>query len=216
MINSLEGYVADSRLIVNVGGKPGKSEKWWLGGDVIEVVKKFKYLGYTFTPKNSPMAHLRDRTAKAQKIVRCVWGIIKRSGMSQFSKMKQLFESLMSSMAGYGVELWGLKEQIIVERVQNRFFKIIADLDINTPNYIWRLEMGRPRMQMRTIKSVFKYILGVMQMPEERWLRHCLDALCAGDCGGKWWTDLQSVMGRSGSMEALPLLKARGSVEQVD
>jgi hypothetical protein len=27
------------------GGKPSRDEKWWLGGEEIEVVKEIKYLG---------------------------------------------------------------------------------------------------------------------------------------------------------------------------
>uniref|UniRef100_T1JBY5 Reverse transcriptase domain-containing protein n=1 Tax=Strigamia maritima TaxID=126957 RepID=T1JBY5_STRMM len=139
MINDLERYVEKSKLIVNVakrGGRRAKDECWWFEGQQIEVVKAFKYLEFIFSTKNSVGDHLRERAAKASKIVNRVWGIAKRAGLQDFGKLELLFDSLILSVVGYGVEVWGLRLHELVERVQGRFFKMLTGLDQNTPSYI--------------------------------------------------------------------------------
>uniref|UniRef100_T1IK93 Reverse transcriptase domain-containing protein n=1 Tax=Strigamia maritima TaxID=126957 RepID=T1IK93_STRMM len=55
--------------------------------------------------------------------------IVKRSGLQDFVSIECLFDSLILSVVGYGVEIWGLRLQEVVERVQRKVFKMLSCLD---------------------------------------------------------------------------------------
>ena len=65
----------------------------------------------------------------------------------------------------YGVEIWGWEERPEIEKVQGAFIKIIMGVSRNTPDYLWRREMGR--------KQMFRFILGIKIMEPERWAKIC-------------------------------------------
>jgi hypothetical protein len=56
--------------------------KW--EGRKIKRVNEFKYLGYTFNERATNKAHIREIVRKANKIVRCVWGIGERKWGDDF------------------------------------------------------------------------------------------------------------------------------------
>uniref|UniRef100_T1ITH0 Reverse transcriptase domain-containing protein n=1 Tax=Strigamia maritima TaxID=126957 RepID=T1ITH0_STRMM len=185
MITDLERYVVDSKLIVNIvkskvvvfrrGGRWAKEECWQFMGQSFEVVNSFKYLGFIFSTENARSEHRKERTAKASKVVNKIWGLAKRAGLQEFGKMELLFDLLVLSVVSYGVEVWGLCAYEMVERVQGKFFKMMTGLDRNTPEYIWRMELGRP--------SIVQWLLRCLQLDlsykqaERRWCKDLEDLL---------------------------------------
>lgn len=53
-------------MVFRKGGKLRKDEKWSSGGKSIEVVKKFKYLGYWFTTGNCERVQREEIASKAR------------------------------------------------------------------------------------------------------------------------------------------------------
>uniref|UniRef100_T1IHP6 Reverse transcriptase domain-containing protein n=1 Tax=Strigamia maritima TaxID=126957 RepID=T1IHP6_STRMM len=226
MISELERHVGESKLTVNVGkskivifrrgGRRAKEEAWWFCGQQFEVVNSFKYLGYIFSTKNSTREHLREHSAKASKVVNKVWGIVKRAGLQDFASIERLFDSLILSVVGYGVEIWGLRLREVLERVQGKFFKMLCGLDRNTPDYIWWLEMGRPRLELLTIRRVFYFMLHILRMGDHRWPLRCLrEDLLARPAGRGWWGDLSDLLRSVGLLALLKGLRKSESLELI-
>uniref|UniRef100_T1IXF7 Uncharacterized protein n=1 Tax=Strigamia maritima TaxID=126957 RepID=T1IXF7_STRMM len=130
----------------------------------------------------------------ATKVVNKVWGIVMRAGLQDFASIERLFDSLILSVVGYGVEIW----------------------DRNTPDYIWRLEMGRPRLELLTIRRVFYFMLHILGMGDHRWPLRCLrEDLLARPAGRGWWGDLSDLLRSVGSLALLKGLRKSESLELI-
>jgi len=105
MISRLERYLEEKRLNLNVektkiirfrkgGGRRHKVD-WRWKGKKIEVVREFKYLGYTMMQNGGQEAHIRERRWKAALIMREVWGIVvkeygERTGKGEYGYTTRL------------------------------------------------------------------------------------------------------------------------------
>ena len=68
----------------------------------------------------------------------------------------------------YGVEIWGWEERTEIEKVQGAFIKMVMGVSRNTPDYFWRREMGRVKMASTALKQMFRFILRIERMEQER------------------------------------------------
>jgi hypothetical protein len=78
---------------------------------------EFINLGYTFNERATDKAHIREIVRKANKVVRCIWGIGERKWGGDFRMRMIMCESMIESILMYGAEIWEWKEQGEVERV---------------------------------------------------------------------------------------------------
>lgn len=115
MLRGLEKYVMVNKLEVNTdkmkimvfrkGGKLRESEKWKFRDKDIEVVNKFKYLGYWFSPKVSEKTQCEETVGKARMATNAVWGLMKRAGRDRWSERRKLFDTIVKAGVMYGVEV---------------------------------------------------------------------------------------------------------------
>ncbi|KZC12189.1 hypothetical protein WN55_03917 [Dufourea novaeangliae] len=67
--------------------------------------------------------HVRERVKRANIVLNQIWGIGERKFKAD-SKMRMfMFDALVMGVLLYGVELWGFKERVEVERVQLRYIR---------------------------------------------------------------------------------------------
>jgi hypothetical protein len=67
-----------------------------------------------------------------------------------------IFESTIESVLMGAAEIWGLKEQEEVERVQEIYFRGVAGVDLETSGYIMREECKRNRLRVKASKRKAK------------------------------------------------------------
>jgi len=96
------------------GGREKKREWRWMGKR-IEEAKEVKYLGYVLQRNGGQKAQVRDRGMKAAAIMGQVWGIGKRRFGKDWSRRLWLFDRLVWTVMGYGVEIWEWKEREVGE-----------------------------------------------------------------------------------------------------
>jgi len=60
-----------------------------------------------------------------------------------------LYDKLIWTVMGYGVEVWGWKEREGIERLHERFLRWILGVEKRTPGYLVREEMQREMMRSR-------------------------------------------------------------------
>lgn len=72
-----------------------------------------------------------------------------------------LFDTLVKSVLLYGVEIWGWREEEVVERIQERYIRWVLELDTCTPGYIVREEAKRDKMRVDTGSRAWRYEMKV-------------------------------------------------------
>ncbi|XP_043264091.1 uncharacterized protein LOC122404226 [Colletes gigas] len=185
MIRRLEGYLEKKRLEINVGktkvvrfrkggGRERKME-WRWKGKRIEEVKEFRYLGYVFKRNGGQEAQIRDRVKKAGVAMRQVWGIGKRKFERDWGRRMWLFDTLVWSVAGYGVEVWGWKEREAMERMQERYIRWSLGVDWRTPGYMVREETKRMKLRTGAGERAWRYEEKLGRGEGGEWARWCLE-----------------------------------------
>lgn len=105
LIKTLEGYVEQKRLEVNVektkvmrcsrGGGRQKKIIWKWKGKEIEEIKRYKYLGYVMMANGGQKEHIEERVKKGAVVMREVWGIGKRKFGKDWARRIWLFDRLV-------------------------------------------------------------------------------------------------------------------------
>ncbi|XP_053596255.1 uncharacterized protein LOC128668113 [Microplitis demolitor] len=199
MLKELERYTEENKMEVNVektkilicrnGGRKKKGKKWMYKGSEVEEVKEFKYLGYHFTTRNSAGKQKKELAQKAQKATNAVWGVIKRSKKNSMRDRMYLMNTVARTVALYGVEVWGWEKSEEIERVHKRLCKMALGVRRDTPEYIWRDEMGVEKMEVILKERAVRYMKDCMMMEKERWPRIALKEEMRGimnRCPTKW------------------------------
>src|SRR5580765_4268653 len=187
MIERLEGYLERKGLELNVGKskimrfrKGGGRERvvnWRWKGKVIEEVKEFTYLGYTVQRNGGQEAHIRERLKKGAAVMRQVWGIGKRKFKKEWGKRIWLFDKLVWTVMGYGVEIWGWKERGELERLQERYLRWVLGVDWGTPGYMIREELQRDKLRGRAGKRAWGFERRLEEGKGSEIARRCWDEM---------------------------------------
>jgi len=122
---------------------------WRWRGEKVEEVKMYNYLGYIIQKNGEQEAHVRERTMKAASIMGQVWGIDKRRFGKDWDKRIWLFDRLVWTVMGYGIEIWGWKERKGIEKLEERYLRWVLGVDYKTPWYLVREELQRKKIRSR-------------------------------------------------------------------
>lgn len=131
-------------------------------------------------------------------------GTVQESGKRKKKERLYLMNSLVRSVAMYGVEVWGWGNLEGIKKVQARYCKFALGLAKNTPKYIWRREMRVEEIEWTVRKRVCRYIKDIMEMEEERWPKVCLKEEMRAITNGKeskWGKDMKEVLGKFGTQQ---------------
>lgn len=159
IIGRFEEYLGEKRLELNAektkmmrfrkGKGRIRKRDWRWKGKSIEKVKEFRYLGYTFQRNGGQELHIRERIKKAAAVMGQVWGIGKRRYGKDWGKRLWLFDRLVWTVVGYGVEIWWWEERKGVERLEERYLRWVLGVDRRTPGYLVREELQREKIKER-------------------------------------------------------------------
>ncbi|XP_043477868.1 uncharacterized protein LOC122508520 [Leptopilina heterotoma] len=228
MLKTLERWSDENQLEVNTdktkilvfsnGGR--RSKKEWKYKEVqLEIVQKFKYLGFWFTTKNSYKAHINKAIGKTQLLINKVWGETMRAGITDLRRKLYFMDSTVKAGAMYGVELWGWSRREELERLQGKYTKMSMGLAKNTPDYIWKLEAGRRSIEIEAFKRSINFMIKIYKMEENRWVRKCLmEEIRAikNNNPSKWGKDLERCLKSLGDGQIINQLWDRKPVEEVE
>lgn len=183
MIKELEKYVDKDKLKVNAkktkimifrNGGRNERKKWYYKGEKLEVVNSFKYLGYTFTTKNSHSKHMEIMKNKANKVANATWGVIKRTERNNMKDRLYLYNTLVRAGCLYGVEIWGSEKLEMLTIMQNKLLRMALGVRRNTPGYIVQKETRSETIEMVVKERIWRYIAKIIRMDENRWPKICL------------------------------------------
>ncbi|XP_037959371.1 uncharacterized protein LOC119688776 [Teleopsis dalmanni] len=181
MINELHSYCKLWGLTVNIEKSKAlvfkkhhrrytNEEVWTLGGENVEIVKEYKYLGTWMYYNATFNRHLTEKLREAKKAINC------------------------SSIMCYAAQVWGVLQYEEVEKLLRFFVKKIWRLPLNTPNRMIYLETGLSPLYLYTLEIHFKYMLKVCNMESSRLPKILAISLMQekSHCF-KTWTELASV-----------------------
>ncbi|XP_036145342.1 uncharacterized protein LOC118646472 [Monomorium pharaonis] len=167
MMGKLESYLDGKKLEVNTektkimrckrGGGRRKKINWRWKGKKLEEVNRFKYLGYTLLANGKQDGHVEERVKKGSAILGQIWGIGKRRFGRDWGRRLWLFDRLVWSVVSYGVEIWGWKRRIGVERLQERYLRWMLGVERSVPGYMIREELQRDRLEGRAGMRAWGY-----------------------------------------------------------
>ncbi|KAI4491910.1 hypothetical protein M0804_003302 [Polistes exclamans] len=112
----------------------------------------------------------------------------------------------------YGIEIWGLVEIKIFERIQSKYCKMALGVSKTTPNYIWRRELGIPTMEFLIKERALRYIKEVIKMEKSRWPKICVMEEVRATTNGKpskWGENLVKVLREMGIDEMIEMIRKR-------
>ncbi len=190
-INVLETFCNTHHLTVNLektkvvvfknGGKLAKCEKWLFGGNRLESVPLYKYLGVLFSRSLSWLAHVKGAALQAKNISCCVLKSLYMLNPLPYDLFFKIFDSKISPILLYGCEIWGVDIFKEVEAVHMFCCKRFLNVKRSTSNHVVRGECGRYPMYICTYKRVVRYWCKICKMPDNRFVKKCYNMLLL-DC----------------------------------
>ncbi|BES98573.1 Reverse transcriptase (RNA-dependent DNA polymerase) [Nesidiocoris tenuis] len=218
LLNVLQEYCEVNRLKVNsakskvvIFQRRGRQPRarFSCGGEAVEVVKSFVYLGVTFSRSGVFTIQTNASVKKGTVAYNSVWPVVYKSQSNSPRCWKSLYTSIIRSTTLYLAELWGFPNCDLLERVQVRAFKALLHLPSYTPDYAVRYELGLPHSRLHVVKGMLRWWCKLLAMGEDRLPRRCFNRLLglAADPGQdmryNWALQLQSVLDGLGSGELL-------------
>ena len=167
--HSLSINTEKSKVIVfRKGGFLGKTEKWFLEGNEVEVVNSYTYLGYTFTTKLSVCQGVSLLAAKGKKATYdCVRALRNFSEMTRQTFFK-MFDAQIQPIVLYGSEIWGLQRVDVIEKVHTLACKRFLNVPLKTPNKCVYGDLGRYPLFVNSCIRAVKYWFKLLHMNENR------------------------------------------------
>lgn len=186
MIERLEIYLRNKELELNVkktkilrcrkGGGRERRYNWRWNGKVIEEVKEYNYLGYKIKKNGSQEGQVKDRAKKAAIIMGQVWAIGKRRFGKDVRKRLWLFDKLVWSVMGYGVEIWEWKEREEFERIHERYIRWVLGVEWRTPGYMVREEVQRDKLSGIAGSRAFRFEKR-LEGKGSKWAMKCMNEM---------------------------------------
>lgn len=170
---SLTLNVDKTKMLIFNRKDRGKKERWLWEGKEIEEVQTFSYLGFKFNRNGDYNDHIRGLYKKGRLAANKVWGIGERLCRNDFLRRWMLFNYLVKSVMGYGVELWGWSERRELERVMWDYIRWVFRLKFCTPRYLIHRELRLDKMKVEWGIRARRFEEKIRDMEESRWVKKC-------------------------------------------
>lgn len=165
-------------MVFRRGGHLSRGERWFLGGNRLEVVNNYTYLGHVFSTRLSvPVAldHLAVKgKSKVVQLLKTMWSL---QSLNPFVFFK-LFDAQVTPALLYGAELWGLCRQGAIEKVHTFACKRFLNVDVKTPSAMVYGETGRYPLSIKGMLRPIKYWLRLGKMQTDRLPKQAYIMLC--------------------------------------
>jgi hypothetical protein len=150
------------------GERTSKKETWFYKGQQIEIVNKYKYLGFTSTTKLSFDLALGEVVGKAKgkvvEILRTMWNL----GTADLCMFFKLFDAQVKPMILYASEIWGYLHLHAIETVHMFACKRFLNVNIKTPNIMVYGDLGRFPLYIDSTLYVVRYWFKLQKMALDR------------------------------------------------
>ena len=168
-------------MIFNKQGSLIKKYKFYFNNNIIENVKEYKYLGFTFTCSGLDNKGKCNLLKQAKKAWYAIKHCLQKSENRCFSTYTHIFDSQVKPIMLYACEVWAdsLKEnKTITENIQNNpiekfqisVLKQLLGVHKKTSNIAVLLETGRHPVTLTVKRQAMKYFLRFSSIEHTRLL----------------------------------------------
>jgi hypothetical protein len=201
----LEVNIEKTKIMVfRKGGILGKHEVWYYKNEKVDVVNKYCYLGYIFSPTASAKIGTTHLVTKGKKALFALNNAFKSiREMSQDSYFK-IFDTKIRPIVTYASEIWGLNRLDTVEKIHLSGCKTFLGVPTQTPNKMVYGDLGRYPLFVYTYVSAIKYWLKILKMERNRFPFQAYNMLLVVDQQGApcWVSLVRNVLCKTGFMYA--------------
>ena len=189
----------DKSKVIVFGQRKNAEEEWSLGGEKIEQVKTYKYLGLD-VKGNLAWNILRERLAsKTRKAMTIAWAMGVQSGHLSALAADAVWKVLVRPIAEYGAEIWGDVKWEEMEKIQRKMGKRILGLNQSTNNEVVLGEIGWWKMKARRDMLRLRYWRKIILMKRERLPRKVYEWEIKRKANKKNWTSYtKKILGELG------------------
>ena len=171
-LDSLWEYCLKWGLTVNIdktkivvfrkGGKLKANDRWNYGGEIIDIVSSFKYLGCTLSTQGSFTQCISDLINSGRRALFGLKKCFSRNTEILPSMQLQLFNTLVAPILFYGSEVWGLQKAENIDTFYTSFLKSLLCVKKSTPNCFVHGELGTFPLRIERNVRVLKYWLKII------------------------------------------------------
>ena len=192
-------------MVFRKGGHLSSRENWYLGEQTIEIVGKYKYLGFNFSTMLSYNIGTEDFVSRAKKGTIEILKALRTYGCYSCSVFFKLFDAQIVPSLLYAAEIWGHRENKQIEKVHLYACKLFINVPTVTPNDMIYGELGRYPLYIEAAAKCIQYWFRVLKQPasryskmayqslltlhekgHENWVTYVKSLLCKCDYGFVW------------------------------
>ena len=179
-LNLLSEYCQKWKLTVNAaktkimvfrkGGVLPRNLEFYYGGNQIEIVKSFKYLGIIFTAGGSFSETQNTLSGQAQKAIFKLNKYLYKFTFIPPKHKLELFDKLITPILNYGCEVWGFIQGNSLERVHLQFCKQLLGVKKSTQNDFVYGELGRTTLITKRYLIIVKYWFKILMSNDNKYI----------------------------------------------
>ena len=187
-------------MVFRRGGPLAKKEVWYFGRNLLEVVNRYVYLGYTFTTKMSSNIGTSDLVSKARVATMGILKLLKSFTDLSYFTFFRIFDSKVQPILMYSAELWGHTRLDSIEKVHLMACKRFLGVPRFTPNKIVYGETRRYPLYIAAAVKFIKYWFKLLSMSRDRLPRQAYETLLSLDEKGKhcWASEVRLLLASTG------------------
>ena len=155
-------------IVFRMGGYLSIKEKWWYGTVEVRTTNAYRYLGMIFTTKLSLSSFLEDTCRKAKKGVIQLLRCMNRLKSTDCCIFWKLFEAQIEPILSYAAEVWGLEDNVQLERIHTFAIKRSINVPLHSSNSVIYGETGRYPLYICTYVKCIKYWLRLIKLENNR------------------------------------------------
>ena len=158
-------------MIFQKGGNLPRNLSFIFQGSVLEIVKKFVYLGITFSTGGAFTETHKTLSGQALKaIFKLNQYLCKFTDISP-RHILDLYDKLITPILTYGGEILGFSKHLQQERVHLQFCKKILGVKRLMHNDFVYGELGRAPLQSKLFHSIKAYLFKILEAQETKYIK---------------------------------------------
>lgn len=199
--------VSKTKIVIFSGGRIPQDQKFQFGGEEVEIVSDYKYLGVILSRSGS---FLKAKKYIADQANTALFSLLRkiRTLNLPIDMQIDLFNKIIKPILLYGSEIWGFGNLDVIEKVQLKFFKQILNLKKSTPSTMVYGELGAYPLSIdiytrvvafwiklnvkginATALSVYNVIYGLNNQGKlnSKWLDNVKNLICTNGYSNIWY-----------------------------
>ena len=173
-VKKLRANIPRTKVVVfKKGPLLARNEQWTFGGQRLEVVNYFIYLGMTLSMQLSFNRMAIDQATKAKWVLISLLNSLYNLGQFPKYVFFKLFDRKVSPVLLYGSEIWGFTTREPIDVVHRYVCKIYIRVGLRACNAAVLGDCGRFPIWTESTKGCNKYWMNILNMPDSRYVKKC-------------------------------------------